>query len=59
MLKFKKNDQTNFFEFLRPPKNAHLHMVGNVIVKFEYVLTVSFRVFAPTNVFGVDLWRPF
>ena len=28
---------------------AHLHIVGNVIVKFEKFLTLSFRVFAPTK----------
>ena len=38
---------------------AHLHIMGNVIVKFEYFLTLSFRVFAPTKKLRVDLWRPF
>ena len=37
---------------------AHLHIVGNVIVKFEEFLTLSFKVFATTN-FRVDFWRPF
>ena len=31
---------------------AHLHMVGNVIVKFEKFLTSS-------KIVGVDLWQPF
>ena len=34
---------------------AHLHIVGNVIVKFESFLTLSFRVFVRTKNFGVDL----
>ena len=38
---------------------AHLHMVGNVIVKFEKFLTLSLRVFATTKIVGVDLWQPF
>ena len=38
---------------------AHLHIVGNVIIKYEYFLSLSFVVFAPTKKFGVDLWRPF
>ena len=29
---------------------AHLHIVGNETVKFEYFLTLSFRVFAPTKI---------
>ena len=29
---------------------AHLHIVGNEIVKFEYFLTLSFRFFAPTKI---------
>ena len=32
---------------------AHLHIVGNVIVKFEYFFILSFRVFVPTKFFGV------
>ena len=34
---------------------AHLHIVGNVIVKFELFSTLSFGVFAPTKKIGLNL----
>ena len=39
------------FEFQHNLKKslAHLHVVGNMIVKFEYFPTVSSGVFAPTK----------
>ena len=49
------------FEFQQNLKKSpvHLYTVGNVIVKFEQFLTLSFKVFAPTKNFGVDFWRSF
>ena len=48
----------NFSETLKKSL-AHLHIVGNVIVKFEQLFSLSFVVFAPTKKFRVDLLRPF
>ena len=51
-----------YFEFLNKTlkkSQAHLHIVENVIVKFEKILTLSFRVFVPTKNFGIDFCRPF